>query len=172
MQQLLPELVVERIFATMRGTYGVSFDRQWEPPPDRSPAQHLAELRRFWAQELAAWADDVDAISWALSHLPPKPPNLLEFRALCARRPEPIRAAEPAQPVSPARMRRVLEKLRTLGAEKASKDPRAWARRLQAHELRGSEMSRLQRKLWREALGFAPGCTAESTVRDVMREAA
>jgi hypothetical protein len=84
----LPEAWVERIWVTMRATYGATFDRQWQCPENVEPAQHVAELKAVWGKGLAGLQQNPQAISYALEHLPEFPPNLQQFKALCARRPD------------------------------------------------------------------------------------
>lgn len=81
----LPDHWMARIFAELRNTYGVAFDRQWECPPGQDPAAFAAGLRNHWARELRAYGQDHThaALRWALDNLPPAPPNLVQFKALC-----------------------------------------------------------------------------------------
>lgn len=91
----LPDHWMTRIFSVLRSTYGAAFDRQWECPPGQDPALYAQQLRRHWAVELRAYGREhtAPAIAWALEHLPPAPPNLVEFKALCRSAPRPVVAA-------------------------------------------------------------------------------
>lgn len=81
----LPDHWMTRIFSVLRSTYGVAFDRQWECPPGQDPAAFAEQLRDRWARELRAYGQEHThrALRWALENLPPHPPNLIEFKALC-----------------------------------------------------------------------------------------
>lgn len=144
----LPESWVERIWATMRATYGAAFDRQWECPAGIDPAEHVKTLKAHWGRELARYQQNPSAIRYGLENLPPHPPNLVEFRAACNRRPNYVKAL-PAPKADPARVAKMVDGI----ARPAPRDPKDWARSLQAREERGEPISYAQSKMWRAALG-------------------
>lgn len=145
----LPDAWVERIWQAMRATYGASFDRQWECPAGADPVEHVRSMKAFWARELRGFQQNPQAIGHALDHLPPHPPNLVEFRSLCIRRPDPSVKALPAPKADPARVAAALSKLRGM----QSSAPKAWAWALRERELGGDKLSPAQRMMWREAIG-------------------
>lgn len=69
----LPETWVERIWATMRATYGAAFDRQWQCPEGEDPVRHVASLKAHWGRELSRYQQNPDAIRYALENLPKYP---------------------------------------------------------------------------------------------------
>lgn len=69
----LPMDWVEMIFTKLTLTYGRDFLSRWE-------GVDLAEVKADWARELGGFLLHPDAISYALGHLPNKPPTALEFR--------------------------------------------------------------------------------------------
>jgi hypothetical protein len=113
----LPEPWVERIWSTMRATYGATFDRQWQCPENVEPAQHVAELKAVWGRGLAGLQQNPQAISFALENLPEFPPNLQQFKTLCARRPDSAQLAigrdRPAP--NPERLAELRAKLDAIG---------------------------------------------------------
>ena len=145
----LPEAWVERIFATMRATYGAAFDRQWECPPGVAPEDHGRQLKAHWGRELARYQQAPDAIRHGLDNLPPHPPNLVEFRAACNRRPEQAQLALPPAKADPGRVAAELSRMRMAGG---SDDPKAWAWRLRDRENAGERLTIAQRDMWRAAL--------------------
>lgn len=104
----LPEPWVERIWQAMRATYGATFDRQWECPAGADPVEHVRSLKAFWGRELSRYQQNPQAIRYGLENLPNFPPNLIEFRAICNRRPDAVPPMLPAPPADPERVRAVL----------------------------------------------------------------
>lgn len=145
----LPERWVQRIFATMRATYGAAFDRQWECPAGTDPADHIAGMLAHWGRELRGYQQSPHAISYALDNLPEHPPNLVEFRALCRRRPDPAQQRLEAPKVPPAKM---LEAVAAIAKPVPKMDPKQWARDLQQREERGDALTLAQRDIWRAGL--------------------
>lgn len=83
----LPGTWVHRIWSTMRGNYGAEFDRLWARPAHLEAAEHVESLRQTWQRELRCFRTFPEAITYGLENLPPRPPSLPEFRALCLRAP-------------------------------------------------------------------------------------
>lgn len=146
--QSLPEPWVRKIFATMRATYGASFDRQWQCPAGADPAEHAAEMIGHWARELRGYLQSPEALAYALDHLPSSPPNLIEFKALCRGAPK---YARPALPAPKPDMAVAAEAMKGISVK--ANDPRQWAHDLKAIEARGGKLTQAQRWMWREALG-------------------
>lgn len=153
----LPDAWVERIWLALRATYGAAFDRQWQCPAGADPADHVRGLKSHWARELGRFQLAPDAIRYALDNLPPNPPNLIEFKAACNRRPD---YAPPALPAPKADLARVAELVGSINRDTVQ-DPKAWARALKAreeHEKKNPpdprhKMTAYQRDAWRTALG-------------------
>lgn len=151
----LPESWVERIWSVMRATYGAEFDRQWEVPVGVDPVQHVGRLKGFWARELGRYLNDHAAIIHGLENLPPRPPNLVEFRAICNRRPDaPVPALDGPLARPPAE---VVEAMAAVGRA-PSCGPRDWAARLLARQAAGERLSHAQR----DALRSVRPCAVES----------
>jgi len=157
----LPDRWVERIWAAMRATYGAAFDRQWECPAGVDPLQHVADLKAHWGRELARFQQCPQAIAYGLDNLPPHPPNLIEFKAACNRRPEPAMPALPAPKPDPERLGEALKRLAQTQGEKPQGNSLAWAddlREREQHQKPGTGASlregltKFQREAWREAL--------------------
>lgn len=145
----LPERWVQRIFATMRATYGAAFDRQWQCPAGTDPADHVAAMLAHWGRELRAYQQNPAAITYALENLPEHPPNLIEFRALCRRRPD-TSAPQLEAPRVPSQ--RIIEAVASIAKPAPKTDPKQWARDLQEREARGEKLTVAQMATWRMAL--------------------
>ena len=154
-QPSLPEGWVERVWAHMRATYGASFDRQWECPNGADPAEHVATIKAHWARELGPFLHNPDALRYGLENLPPDfPPNLIQFRAACNRRPEPKPLALPAPKADPATVERVVKDA-LARATAADHGPMGWVGRLEAREAAGMKLTQAQRDMLRDAQGKA-----------------
>lgn len=85
----LPAAWISHIWSAMRRRYGTEFDRKWAPPEgDQDPAAYAEAMRRAWSRELARFQQNPKALSYGLENLPERPPNAIEFRNICSRRPE------------------------------------------------------------------------------------
>lgn len=148
----LPDTWIERIWLTMRATYGSAFDRQWQAPAGVDPAQHVADLKAVWGRELARLQEHPRSIAHALDNLPERPPNLVEFRQLCARAPEIVPPALPAPKPDPRRLAEAFSQLGQVTRARMHR-PKAWAWDLKAREDAGDvTLTPVQRAAWREAL--------------------
>lgn len=145
----LPNAWVRKIFATMRATYGAAFDRQWQCPAGTDPAEHAADMIGHWGRELRGYQQSPQAIAYALEHLPPSPPNLIEFRALCRGAPQYTQKQLEAPRVPPERM---LEAVAAIAKPEPKYDPKEWAKKLKAREESGEKLTLAQRAMWREAI--------------------
>ena len=153
----LPESWVERIWLAMRATYGAAFDRQWQCPAGADPVDHVRGLKAHWGRELARLQQNPAAIRHGLENMPAHPPNLIEFKALCVRRPDYVQAvALPAPEANPERVAAALSVV-----QKASgMDMLDWAHRLKAREAHQKahgcdsrdRLTPYQREAWRIAL--------------------
>lgn len=155
----LPDRWVHHIWSCMRANYGAAFDRMWPCPPcpaGTDPAKHAAEhtsvLLAHWAKELGRFQSNKGALQYGLDNLPPHPPNLIEFKAICGRAPARRDCAALAAPeVSRDGLARVQAKLAAgLGG---APDRMAPVRRLMLRELAGDRgVNMYQRGFWRQAL--------------------
>jgi hypothetical protein len=148
----LPLPWVRRIFQKLSLVYGRDFLSRWE-------GQELDDVMADWAHELAGFADQPEAIGYALQHLPPeKPPTVLQFRGMCNQRPEKAPLALPAPESKPAP--ELIERVNAvIGGGRRSVDPKEWAWTLRDLELKhggelpnGTRMTGAQRQMWRTAL--------------------
>jgi hypothetical protein len=120
----LPLPWVEKIFAKLVLVYGHDFLRRWD-------GLDLDQVKADWAHELSRFQQNADAIAWGLQHLPAgQPPTVIEFRALCNKRPEQTSIPLPA-PVNKEVMAAALAKLGPIAAKPPSDAPDlAWAHRI------------------------------------------
>lgn len=148
----LPDTWVQRIWATMRANYGAAFDRMWAAPQGVDPAQHAQTLMAHWGKELGRFMTNPQAISYALDHLPPNPPNLVEFKAICNRRPSKNEHLSlPSPPVSREGLAKVRNKLTS--AFMTPVDRMAPIREIMQREMDGDKgLTKFQREFWRKAL--------------------
>lgn len=102
----LPDPWVEKIFTKLSLVYGRAFLSQYE-------GMDLLAVKADWAHELAGFENMPEAIAYALKHLPmDRPPNVLQFRALCRKVPEPVFKALPAPKADREKVRAMLDGLR------------------------------------------------------------
>ena len=97
----LPAAWVEKIFQKLSLTYGRDFTIRWE-------GLSLDDVKADWGHELSRLQANPGAIRYGLESLPDnKPPTVLEFRALCNRRPDaapPMLEAPRPDPVAAAKV--------------------------------------------------------------------
>lgn len=92
----LPIEWIEDIFAKLALTYGRDFVAQYE-------GLDLDLVKANWAHELGGFESHPQALALALQNLPSdRPPNVLQFRALCRRMPLPPAPALPEPEPDPA----------------------------------------------------------------------
>lgn len=138
------ESLVELIFAKLALVYGRDFLGRWE-------GQNIAEVKADWQRELSRVLEHPESIRYALENLPAdtKPPNVLQFRALCIGRPEPEFKQLPSPRATDAAVTAAVAKV---GQLQPSADAKEWARRLRTEERGGHRLTEAQRKMWRAAL--------------------
>lgn len=155
----LPDRVMARLWTAMRGNYGARWDRMFPVPPVPPGAdagqfalESIKSVQGIWAEKLARFSANLDAIAYALDHLPADPPNLPEFVALCNRRPDPRPAALPApelnKEVASAALAQAAKVTNRIG------DHLTPIRALMMRELAGAGhgLTKFQREFWRKAL--------------------
>lgn len=115
---------IDRLFERLSMTYGIAWDNSIGTAP-------LNEIKSFWMNQLSGFMQSKEsmmAISWALNHLPERPPNLVQFKNLCYQAPA---VEKPQLPSPPADSERVKQELAKLGAmNKLKSDPKDWARKI------------------------------------------
>ncbi len=152
----LPGTWVHRIWAAMRAAYGAEFDRRWQCPEGEDPEAHVASLREHWQRELRNFRTFPEAISYGLENLPPRPPSLPEFRALCLRAPaRPPKQPDLLPPPPRDRTRLAAELGRAVEALRQRK-PTACLEEMEAKVARGEVLSPGQRQWLREARANRP----------------
>lgn len=120
----LPLIAVERLFERLTTTYGRQFLSMYE-------GLDPAAVKTTWAYELAGFARNLQAIAWALENLPERCPNVIEFRNLCRRAPDPETPRLPEPKADPARVAAELAKLGELRNQpKPKMGPLDWAYRI------------------------------------------
>lgn len=151
--------VVDGIWNRLGGNYLSGWTRQF----DGMDKERLAEVKKLWAIDL--YRVDDDAVKHALRHLPPKPPNLPEFLALCRAAPAPASASQfPALPepheVDPEGLRRVAQAMQGLRAAVSinhTRDTRdVTMEKLQAILDEGGKLSHAQRLYYSAVAGWKP----------------
>lgn len=145
----LPLKAVDRLFDRLVATYSNEWVRRWEGLDD-------AAIKTLWAHELAQFAGRLDAVAWALENLPPRSPNVIEFRNLCRQAPRPAEAQLPSPKADPARLAAELAKLadvkKAARAAVSTIDHKAWAKRLIARHEAGEKLNPTCLRFARDAL--------------------
>lgn len=102
----LPTPWIDKIFAKLSLVYGRAFFGQYE-------GLDMQDVKADWAHELSGFERMPEAIAYGLKHLPmDKPPNVLQFRALCRKLPPPEFKALPAPKADQEKVRAMLDGLR------------------------------------------------------------
>jgi hypothetical protein len=145
----LPIAAVERLFDRLAMNYGSEFKNKWNGFP-------LVDVKTTWAHELSMFADNLNAIGWALQNLPEKCPNLVEFKNLCKQAPRPERMAleAPKAPleVVDSEIAKIVTKL--VSPEKSNTDHKRWAKVLKARHEKGEKLLDVQIKSYKKSLGL------------------
>ena len=137
---------IDRLFERLSMTYGISWDNSIGSAP-------LNEIKTFWMNQLSVFMQSKEsmmAISWALNHLPERPPNLVQFKNLCYQAPAVERPQLPSPPADPERIKQELAKL--AGMNKPKHDPRDWARKILGDYAGGAKKSPAVVQMARDAL--------------------
>ena len=72
--------VIERLFDRLIATYGSEFTNKY--------AGDVNKVKSIWSYELQGFANNLNAIAYALENLPERAPNVIEFRNICSKAPE------------------------------------------------------------------------------------
>jgi hypothetical protein len=104
----LPIAWIDDLFAKLALTYGRDFVGQYE-------GLDLNMVKANWAHELVGFSAHPQALSFALQNLPAeRPPNVLQFRAICRRMPPAAFELLPAPASDPSVRNRALDQCRAL----------------------------------------------------------
>ena len=144
----LPTNVIDRLFQRLAATYGASWDRSMGSAP-------VGDVKTAWAHELQGFGHRLDALAWALENLPERCPNVIEFRNLARKAPEPETPRLPEPPADPARLRAELAKLQPIidaARNAVTTDRLAWARRIVCRADAGVRVAPATLKIARDAL--------------------
>ncbi|CAB4133095.1 hypothetical protein UFOVP140_33 [uncultured Caudovirales phage] len=146
----LPRNVVDRLFDRLMATYGRTWLNLWEGLDSNA-------IKAVWGHELAPYAGRLKAIAWALEHLPPRAPNVIEFKALCRQAPLDVTQQLPPPIVDPELVDAEIIKMAAAAMkpptnERGQIDHKRWARRLQTAHGNGMRLSLVQVKAFQTAL--------------------
>lgn len=143
----LPVQALDRLFARLAATYGAAWERSLGSTP-------LADVKTAWSHELSGFAGSLNRIAWALENLPPKCPNVIEFKALCRQAPTPEAPRLPEPKADPERVKAELAKLAPVRQAVATsqRDGREWARRILARNEAGDRIRPITLRFAKEAL--------------------
>ena len=140
---------VDYIFRQCAATYGAAWDKSLGQSP-------ITDTKTAWLNAVAPFRNSKKRIVWALENLPQRPPNPIEFRALCrvAPMPEVLALPEPA-----ANPERVAAELAKLGHVRESVSMphggKQWAYTLQKRHQQGDRLNHNQIRCYKAALGIA-----------------
>jgi len=137
---------IDRLFERLSMTYGIAWDNSIGSAP-------LNEIKSFWMNQLSGFMQSKESmmgISWALNHLPERPPNLVQFKNLCYQAPAVEKPQLPSPPADPERVKQELAKLGAMNNVK--QDPKDWARKILGDYAAGVKKSPTVLKMARDAL--------------------
>ena len=145
----LPTKAVERLFEKLQLTYGTEFTNKWGE-------LNSMELMTNWAFELAQFADNLNAIGWALQNLPNRCPNLIEFKNLCKQAPrleyKALDAPKAPFNVVDTEISKIIASL--VKTPESTGDHKRWARRLKERHEKGEKLSPYQINCYKTALNM------------------
>jgi hypothetical protein len=137
--------VIDRLFDRLAATYG----RAWDVNLGQAP---LADIKTVWMHELGRYENSLRRLAWALDNLPAAVPNAIVFRQLCAQAPDIDAPMLPSPAADPALVAAALAQIPKTFT--SNRDPKAWAKRLQAREQAGEKLGMAQKTMYRAALGI------------------
>jgi hypothetical protein len=140
---------IDRLFTRLGATYGAQWDKALGSAP-------LGDVKTLWAHELSAYAGSLHRIAWALENLPPRCPNVIEFKQLCRQAPAPDVPALPEPKADPDRLKRELAKLADIKKIAVSDrvDHKSWAKKIVARYVAGDRINPTSLQFARDALRF------------------
>lgn len=137
----LPGTWVHRIWSAMRGNYGAEFDRLWARPAHLEAAEHVESLRQTWQRELRCFRTFPEAITYGLENLPPRPPSLPEFRALCLRAPARPPKQQDLLPPPKADLARLAGEISKVASSWKARKPTACLEELEQRQRDGEKLT-------------------------------
>jgi hypothetical protein len=144
----LPSAWTDKIFTKLTLAYGRDFLSRWE-------GIDLSDVKTDWSHELSGFDAHPEAIAYALANLPPKPPSVIEFRAIARRAPQADAPRLEAPKADPAKVAAEIAKQTGLREALAPKhNPKEWAQRLDDRAAAGDRIRPITLKFAREALGM------------------
>ena len=105
--------VIDRLFDRMAATYGQQWMAMWGALP-------INDVKSLWAHELQGFGHRLEAIAYALDHLPERPPNLVAFKALCRQAPYTDAQPLPPPPADPERVHSAVATMRSTSDTRAT----------------------------------------------------
>jgi len=151
----LPAKVVDRLFERLAATYGRQWSALWSDTP-------VNDVKSAWSHELAGFSRNLEALAWALEHLPEGAPNVIQFRNLARQAPPPDAPKLPEPPLDAERVKaalRLLQSLTNPPLKEEHFDGLKWAKRIMQRVGKGDPPCRAAVTLAKEALarnGHAP----------------
>lgn len=133
------------LFSELWAIYGAAWMRSHGDAP-------LADTKAVWRKHLDGFT--AGDIKYALSHLPTKCPNVLEFRDLCRAAPKAEQKQLPRPAQDPQKVAEVVNVVKSKLSKFPARDPKQWARDLKARHDRGEKLGGHQINAFRQALGF------------------
>jgi len=133
----LPSKAIDRLFDRLMATYGNEWTNRWQGLDSQS-------VKSLWAHELSGYSNRLEAIAWALENLPPRSPNVIEFKQLCRLAPMPDVPKLPEPKADPERVKAELAKLKVMvnaPQQTSAVDPKAWAKRIVARHESGDRIT-------------------------------
>ena len=143
----LSNQAIDRLFNRLGATYGAQWDKSLGAAP-------LGDVKTLWAHELSTYANSLHRIAWALENLPPRCPNVIEFKQICRQAPAPETLALPESKADPERLKQELAKLADIkkAALADRVDHKAWAKKILACYTAGERINPTSLRFARESL--------------------
>lgn len=143
---------VDYLFARFSAIYGSEFANKWA-------GQDSDAVKAAWAYTLADYDNNQPRIKWALEHLPERPPNALQFRALCALAPEQngLQAIAKDEPMTFSKEVRDAIVAGMSAPAPQEHGMKQWAHDLKARADNGEKLGMNQIRCYKNALGLHPG---------------
>lgn len=147
---MISHKAIDRLFERLSASYGSAFTRMWADVP-------MTDVKTAWAHELAMFADNLNAIGWALENLPDRCPNLIEFKSLCKQAPRPTTLSldepkAPADVVDKELAKMAAEAFRAPRDDNGTVDHKRWAKKLKARDDKGEILGLIQVRMYKAAL--------------------
>lgn len=147
---MISHRAIDRLFERLSASYGSAFTRMWADVP-------VTDVKTAWAHELAMFANNLNAIGWALENLPDRCPNLIEFKSLCKQAPRPSTLAldepkAPADVVDKELAKMAAEAFRAPRDDNGTVDHKRWAYKLKARHDKGEVLGLIQVRMYKAAL--------------------